>query len=386
MRRLFVLGVLLASTLGLAGTAQAYDVSAGDQTSLASDRTINGTYYVGGNVIDIAGKVKGDVFCAGQNVTINGPVEGDVICAAQTITINGNVSGNVRLAAQTVTLNGKVGRNASIFTQSLVTGKDSVISGELMAQSQSISLGGIIMGETYGSAERLTINGQVDGKVRFDSGAVIIGSAAQLKSGLEYTSSQKADIKSGAQITGSTQQNIPKASDNRRQDPANALLAGLLFDILTGLVIGALLLWLAPRFVAGAVSQTSRPGVTMLLGFAGLVLTPIAAFMIMFTVIGIPAGILGLVVWAVALYLSRIVTALALGTIFYRRLSKGTFRAYAAGALGIVVAGLVFAIPFIGGFASFLAVLFGLGVMVQALRNHIDREDDANHASTPAKV
>ena len=387
MRKLLVLGILLASTLGIVGSAQAYEISTGDQTSLSSDKSTNGSYYAAGNNVDVNGTVKGDVFCAGQNVTINGPVEGDVICAAQNITINGPVSGNVRLAAQTVNLNGTIGRNANVLSQTLVASKDSVITGELMAQVAAATLNGTINGETYGNAQQLTINGSVTGKVSYAAEAVSIGSAAKLGGGLEYTSSKKADIKSGAQITGDTKQNIATAPENKRQDTTESWLSGFLFNLLSALVVGVLLLWFAPRFIAGATVSARRPGFTMLMGFAALVLTPIAAVMLMFTIIGIPAGILGLTAWGVALYLSHIVAALAIGTLLYRQLNKGDrpFRPYAAGALGILVASLIFAIPFVGGFAAFLAVLFGLGVMVQALRDHIDREDSGSAPQVSAK-
>jgi cytoskeletal protein CcmA (bactofilin family) len=377
MRRLLILGILVITTLGLAGSAKAYDVSAGDQTSLSANSTTSGTYYAAGNTINIDGTVKGDVFCAGQNVTINGPVSGDVICAAQNITINGPVAGSVRLAAQTVSLNGNIGRNASVLSQTLVTSKDSAVSGELMAQAGSVTLNGTIGGETYGNAARLSINGQVDGNVRYAAQTVVLGSTAKIGGNLDYTSSQQVAVATGATITGTTKQTTPKVPDNQRQNAQTAQLAGFLFNLLSALVLGALLIWFAPRFIRGASAQASRPGLTMLLGFAALILVPIAAVMIMFTIIGIPAGILGLIIWGVALFLSRIVAALAFGTVLYRLQSKGKLapRPYAAGALGILAAYLIFALPFVGGFASFLAILYGLGVMVYALRDHIDREE-----------
>ena len=384
MRKLLVLGALLASTLGLAGSAHAYDVSTGNQAYLSSDKTTSGSYYVAGSSIDVNGAVKGDVFCAGQNVTINGPVDGDVICAAQNITINGNVGGSLRLAAQTVNLNGKVGRNASILAQTLVTSKDSNISGELMAQVATLTLNGVVSGESYGNAQQLTINGNVGGKVGYAAEAITIGSTAKLDSGLQYTSSQKADIKAGAQITGATKQTVPQAPVNKRTDTRTTFLAGLLFSILSAFVLGALLLWLAPRLVADASSGASHTGLTLLLGFATLVLTPIAAVIVMLTVVGIPAGILGLIAWGVALFLSRIIAALAFGTVLYRWLDKSDrrFRPYAAGALGILVAFLIFALPYVGGFASFLAALYGLGMIVRTLSDHIGSK--ATRAKAPA--
>src|SRR5665647_1160575 len=230
MRKLLVLGVLLTAALGLAGSAHAYDLTTGSQTYLSSDTTTNGSYYAAGNTVDINGSVKGDVFCAGQNVTINGPVAGDVICAAQNITINGDVGGNVRLAAQTVNLSGKIGRNATVLAQTLVTNKDSNIAGELMAQAATVTINGTVGGETYGDAQQLTVNGSVGSKVSYTAQTVAIGPAAKLNGGLEYTSSQKADIKSGAQVTGSTKQIVPKTPDTRRQYTQTAVLAGFLFN------------------------------------------------------------------------------------------------------------------------------------------------------------
>lgn len=364
--------------VSLSGTAQAYQVSSDNQSTLASDKTVSGTYYAAGSKVTVRGTITGDVICAGQDVEIDANVGGDVLCAAQTITIKGTVAGNVRLLAQTATLTGTVGKNVSILASIFTATKESLVGGDLMAQAGRASLAGSIGGETYGSGVYLELNGPVKGGVHYVTEEVKVGSGAVLGSGLAYTSTRNATIDPAARISGKTTRTSPP--EQRKVSALRSILSTALVEAMSALALAFLVVWLLPRLSARATSLLPRPGFTMLLGVAAIFLVPIVAGLVMVTVIGLPIGIIAIVLWGIALYVSRIVTALAVGKVVMGRLGRtpdAKPRPYLEALAGVVVTSIVFLIPYVGGFALFLSVLFGMGVLVQVVRDHIDREEAA---------
>ena len=377
VRKHIAFALIVGLFVSLSGTAHAYQVSSDNQSTLGADKTVNGTYYAAGSKVTVRGTITGDVICAGQDVEIDANVGGDVLCAAQTITIKGTVAGNVRLLAQTATLSGTVGKNVSILGSELTTTKESSVGGDVMAQVAKTILGGSIGGETYGSGQSLELNGPVKGGVHYVSDEVNVGSGAVLGSGLAYTSARDAVIDPSARISGKTTRTAPP-EPQPKQSNVSIILSSALIEVLSALALASLLVWLLPRLSARSTSLLRRPGGTMLLGLAAIFLVPIAAILVMVTVIGLPIGLISFVLWGIALYVSRIVTALAVGKVLLGRFGRATDarpRPYLEALIGVVVTTIAFLIPVVGGFALFLAVLFGMGVLVQVVRDHIDRED-----------
>jgi hypothetical protein len=137
-----------------------------------------------------------------------------------------------------------------------------------------------------------------------------------------------------------------------------------------GLVLlAALLLAVQPAALA-RVSQTlqARPGMSLLLGFALLVCMPVAALLFIVTLIGIPVGLLTIALYLALLPLGYVTAAVGLGDLVLQRL-----RAAAAAQLGwrigaaaaaLLLLTLLGAIPWLGGWIGFAALLAGLGALL----------------------
>ena len=96
---------------------------------------------------------------------------------------------------------------------------------------------------------------------------------------------------------------------------------------------------------------------------------PIGAIIAMLVVIGIPLGFLTLLLFLIALYLARLVTAQAVGGLILRRFSNGDEpSAYAALAVGLPVYFVLVAIPYLGFLLWLGAIFAGLGAIFMALR------------------
>ncbi|HSI98878.1 MAG TPA: hypothetical protein VLA59_00665 [Patescibacteria group bacterium] len=147
---------------------------------------------------------------------------------------------------------------------------------------------------------------------------------------------------------------------------AAALVLWLGFGLAT-LLVGLLVAGLAARQVRSATALISREtGLTILVGLLAIVVPPVAAVLLMVTVIGIPAGIgLLVVLWPAVAFIGYIVAAIWLGEwLLGRRSPEATpaERPYAAATLGLVVGFVIGLVPLVTAILSIL----GLGAVVLA--------------------
>ena len=137
-------------------------------------------------------------------------------------------------------------------------------------------------------------------------------------------------------------------------------------------VLAALLAAALPGPSARMASELrDRPWLTPLLGLVALSTIPVAAVLLMITVIGIPIALLGLVGYAALLLLGYVWLAVAVGGLLLDRIKPevAAQAAYRAGAAVLAMLGLAVLArtPFIGGLVVFTAILVGVGMIVGAL-------------------
>jgi hypothetical protein len=111
------------------------------------------------------------------------------------------------------------------------------------------------------------------------------------------------------------------------------------------------------------------------IGFLTLVATPVAAVIVMFTVFGLPIGLLGLLCWLVGLYLAVLVVAAFAGQLLLKKPFDRLGSFAPALLIGLLLWVIVTSVPFLGGFVHFFAVLLGLGVIVNQVRTQFLSRD-----------
>ncbi|MFZ3073593.1 MAG: polymer-forming cytoskeletal protein [Minisyncoccales bacterium] len=362
----FFFAVFLILNFAFPKDALAFTARTGSQVIVPESEVVNGTLLASGQTIMIDGDIKGDIICAGQNVDINGAVDGDIICAGQNITITGAVSGSVRCVGQIVKIDGAVGRNVTVAAQTITA--DSTIAGEMLFAGRKADIGGRIGGNIAGAGNEIFINGNIAGNADFHDKNLILRKDSRIGGELNYTSDNEL-ANQGGQVSGSVNRTVPAVKDGavfpKARKTAWQNVADKAMDIIINMAVALALVFLFKNLtskIAGAILE--KPGRSFGWGLIIMVAVPIAAIALAITIIGIPVAILAVLLFIAALFLSRILAALAVG----RKITKDYWKSkqdspVAQALVGVAVLWVLFAIPVVGGVFSFAAIIWGLGGM-----------------------
>jgi cytoskeletal protein CcmA (bactofilin family) len=359
--------------------ASAYAIKTGDSVYVPKGETIEGNLYAAGASVTVEGQVTGDVICAGQSINISGQVAGDVICAGQTINLSGTVGGNLRTVGNSINLSGKIGRNVMAFGASILSAASSSIGWDMLAVGAFGQIAGNIGRDLYGTLGQATLSGQIGKNVNLhfgqqnkkaDQTALTVAGTAVINGDLKYTSDKNAVVENGAVIKGQTTHNLPAVVVKKSNFANLGWWWGNLIAVFSALVIGLVLInfW-REQIIKITDLMLARVNSAFGWGILVLLLTPIIALILLATIIGIPLSLILMALWLIALYLSKIFVGILVG----RSLLSNFFSQHKESLIlsmvaGIVVVYLIFALPFIGRLMSLLAMLWGLGGIMLAVK------------------
>ncbi|AOT69991.1 polymer-forming cytoskeletal protein [Geosporobacter ferrireducens] len=331
---------------------------------IGQEESIQGDYFGAGDTIINSGKVNGDIYAAGSEFENGGEVTGDIILAAMNSKIGGKINGNLRLASNRTELTGEIGKNITALTESLLLAEEGAVDGNINVFASRVILNGIVGGDVRAASRRLEINGEIKGDVTASAEELYFGPNGKIQGNLTYTSEQEISIPEGA-VTGHVEYRLPEPRRNRSQSMEN-LQKGWKYlhlirkgvGMLAYLLIGFLSVYLFDKFMKNsAITMEEKPWHSVGIGLTALIVIPIAAVLMMFTVIGIPLGILSLILYGILLYLARLPVGLWIG----RKILKNEEKSLLPMLLGLVILLLISYIPYIGRFISFAVLLFGIG-------------------------
>jgi cytoskeletal protein CcmA (bactofilin family) len=374
IRTLIIALLISIFILVMAVPVMAFEERSGTNVTIGSGEVVNGDLYLTATNITIDGTVNGDVFGLGQTVNINGTINGGITLAAQTITVNGKVFAGARIAGQTITIGGSIGRDLIAAASDLNINANAVVNGDLILVCSAFNMSGHIAGNIRGSADSFTISGKIDKNVDVTVNTLQINSTANIGGNLSYTSKNKAAVQSGAIINGTTNQIIPS-----QEGIENFVFAGIvgsiafkIFSYLAIFIIGIVLIFtILRRLKLLALTIQRQPGPCLGWGALIFFITPLAAFIVMLTVIGIPLGLLSMAVWGILVYLSQIPVALIIGWLILSRNRDIRSHALLVGALalGLFILYLLTCIPIVGWIIWLFIFFFGLGSLVSVFRS-----------------
>jgi len=371
--------ILLVSLLILifASPVMAFDLREGETVTIASGEVVNDDLYIAGGDIIIDGTVNGDVFAVGRSITINGRVDGGVSFVGQTAVINGEITKGLRFGGQSIIVSGRIGRDLIVGSAQLSVSSTGRIDGGLVFGTGTAKVDGSIGSSILGAGGEVTLSNYVGGDIILSVDKLTITSNADIQGNIKYTSPNEAKIQSGARISGDISHLIPERPDEK-EVAKKGILAGIagaivwkILSYVMILIIGIILILIAKKKIT--LMQTAiqkSPWQTLGWGALILIATPIAAIIVMITVIGLPLGIISLVIWGIALYLSQIPVALLLGRliIWQNRELDSTGMMIGGLALGLLVLFILQLIPIIGWIFGLLVMVFGLGTLITSVR------------------
>jgi cytoskeletal protein CcmA (bactofilin family) len=250
----------------------------------------------------------------GANVEIDEPVAGNVRAAGARIVVKAPISGNFRAAAGQVVIDSSVGGNVTVAAGALELGP----------------------------------NARINGSLRFTGGSLEQDAGARVAGAIEEVSERH-----------------PRWASFGHSGPGRWIwTAGLM---LLAAVIAAALPGASDRM---AQELRARPWMPPVLGFIALTCIPVAALLVMITIIGIPIGILALLGYAMLLLVGYVCAAVVIGGMLL-----GRFKAESASLVGWRVGAAVAAmlaiallarVPFIGGVVVLCALVIGVGLIFAA--------------------
>lgn len=324
--------------------------------------------YVAGGTVEVGAEIGGDLVGAGGTINVRQLVRGDVVVVGGSVNVSGRVEDDIRAAGGTITIGGPVGGDIVAAGGTITLAPEARVNGRVWLSGGRVAVAGRVGRELKVAAGSVAIDGEVDGDVRIAAGTIEIMPTARITGDLVYTSGRPARIDPAAQILGT----VTRTPADLAERPGRigrvvgavargALLGGL---ILGGVVL--LLLW--PGFTVTAARTIGRhPWKSLGLGLLLVVGTPIAAMVLMITLIGIPVGLALLALYAVALLVGYLTAAVFVGDLGVRRLGRGpelsTGRRVLSLVLGLILLALVGLVPILGAVIATLASMAGLGAL-----------------------
>jgi cytoskeletal protein CcmA (bactofilin family) len=337
--------------------------------------------FRGGDVVTMSEPVRDDLYVAGGTVTVRGPVDGDLVAAGVTVVLESPATGGVLAAGGTLWIRGKVGRGvrAAAGTVSVETsvGTDAVLAGRLVTLERGarvgrdlVAAGGTVrvLGEV-GRRARLVggtvfIGGSVAENVEVDADRVVLLPEAHVRGRLRYRSAQPAEVRPGARVEGGVVREPaarpPRDLPRRGGFPWVRWTVEALWLLTLGFAAQAVL----PDAAARVSEETVRTGRSLLVGLVLLATVPVAAVLLVVTVVGVPLGLLALGLYAATLYLGQVFTGRRLGEGLLRRvLRASSVSPYAATAVGVLLLVALFALPWVGWVVRLTTALVGFGAI-----------------------
>lgn len=323
----------------------------GDTLAVPAGETVDGDLYLLARTIAVDGTVTGDLTVLGGQIQLNGTVNGDVLVAGGSVSIGGTVDGDVRAAGGQVTAGGSIGEDLAATGGQLTLSAGGVVAEDMLVSGGQVTMAGSVAGRLEGSAGTYSRTGSVGGT-----------------------------------------ENVAIAP---REDPAERTQSAILDAVRQFVVIvllGALLLWLAPHAL-GAAERTLRErplvsfggGLAAIVGYVVSVVVLVLLMVLLAILFGVLqigallaieliAGILALgvisflFVLAIA-YLADVVVGFGLGRLVGFGSASSRWRQLVALAAGAALVVILTSLPILGGLLKLVVVLLGLGaIAVAALR------------------
>jgi hypothetical protein len=342
--------------------AAAADLRQGRDVTVGAGQTVSDDIYAAGGTISIAANVNGSVIAAGGTITVSGTVSRDVIVAGGTVNVTGRVGGTIRAAGGTLTLNGPVEQDVVITGGMVDLGSSATIGRDLIIAGGTATVSAPVARRVYMGSGDLTLRNRVGGDVRGRVDHLRLD-GAQIGGNLDYTSNNQVQLVNGAHVAGTMTRHTPADRDS---GVGNGFL-GWLRALVGIFALGFLFILLLPRFSTRSIDiLRSEPWLSLGIGAAILVVTPIVAlivFIIGLLIGGWWLGLLLIPLWILALAVGYVVSGFLLGRLIFAQLGWGRYHDAVALLGGLIVLAVIGFVPLLGGLVGLAALVFGTGAL-----------------------
>lgn len=331
-------------------------VGLGSRSALAQENrlimapTIKLPVLVAGEEKVITDDIDGDLIGAGGQMRIMSAITGDAYIGGGQVDFDGSVDQDLVIAGGKVTISGRVGKNL------IVVGGQVKIEDTAMVGGYVLAAGGEVL-----------INGQIEGPAKIATRKLMLGEIAYVGGKLE-ADVEEATVAETAQIIGDKNINVhkvetPKSTDRTKEAMRGVATIGKIVFFLGKLVTLLVLVAFAGKLMTPAGVILTRFWTTLGWGMVVVIVSPVAMMLLMMSVVGAPLSLISFVVYMVAMYLSSLVVAMAIGNIFSKKGWLPTKNNYLLSIVGLIVISVVTSIPVIGWLINVLVCFLGIGII-----------------------
>ena len=375
MARVRVVGLILSGALaGAPAPAGAQGAEAAAAVTVPSGEVREGDLYAAGETVRIDGQLAGDLLALGQRVLVDGRVDGDLFAAGRTIDLRGPVGDAARVAGDQLTVDTTIDGDLVAAGNRLQLLDGAVVRGRLMATGSIVEVEGTVEENLLVAAGEIIVRGTVRGDARVVADRLELAPGARIDGDLDYRTRTPLSAEEAARVGGAVRHREPVRDEDSDRGWVGRVFRSWFWGWQFGsaLLVGLLLVALVPRVVQQLVSSIQAESTLgALLGFGAFLIVPIAAVVVMLTVVGVPIGLIVMLLFGVALYLAKLPIAACAGEWLLARAGWPDASPYAAMAAGVLALYLLFAVPWLGGLGWLAATWLGFGAMVLTGRRYL---------------
>lgn len=371
MQRAALVSLLVSLFLPTSALAAAGPASFVAARSLLATSSSPGNAYAAGFSVVLTAPVKGDFSALGGSIITAAPIGGDELLIAGTISSRTQIAGDFRAMGGSIAVQNPVGGDLVALGFS-VHDTGQVGGSVFIAAADAAVLGGAA-GPVTIYANNIALSGDFAGNVTVvSSGHLTLAENTVIHGKLSYEAPEPATIPASATIEGGvTYRNasyLPNVSTSRALAFVSVGVF-LLVRILGALILAGLLAGLFPKLSEAITDRafTQRPRstlLTMLLGFAALVATPILFVMLALTFVGIGLALLLLFAYALMALLALMYAGILLGSAFARHFRGRVSVRWHDGVLGMLVLSIIARAPIVGPLTVLLLMTFSAGALL----------------------
>lgn len=331
------------------------------QVVVQKEAALADNLYVFGGSVDVSGTVEGDVITAGGNVSVDGTVSQDVAALGGTVTILGSIGGDVRTAGGNVSVSGSVGGDLLAAGGFVKVLSGSTISKDLVAAGGTVVMDGAVTGNMTVYGKDVAIDGPINGNVTLkDTRTVTLGPNAHITGNLTYSADQALTIAPGVVGGEVTRVPLPVNTPTEHLGAILGFLALIKFITLLITSVLAVLIFKKLSTRVGSVAQENF-WKQALVGFVVLVVTPVAVFLLLASVVGIMIGFLLLIGYILMLMAACIYSTVVAGALLSKWIQKRLIVDWKWTIAGLVALTVIAFIPFVGPLIVFIIAMASLG-------------------------
>ena len=363
---IILFNILFVSLLAFNCRGTEFRGSGDERVLLASGDIHNGWYFAGSGEVDLDGTVNGDAFIAGGVVNMRGTVNGLLVVAGGQVNVMGTVTDRIISAGGTVRLSGKTVKSVFAGGGSVIIERGATVGEYLMAGGSAVQVRGVVERDAKIGATTLKLTGEIKGDLdagvesfETEEGSTVGGNltVAAKDSGniriVPGTVLGQVHLKAGREVPAPRFLGLTKGRLAMRIIFFLSLCA-------TALVIS----FLFPRQLASVGTIINgRPGESVLVGLAALVLVPFITLVLFLTVVGIPLGIFLFLYLCWLAFLSQMGLGIFLGYRVFGFDGRRGWGLFGPVALGILALFVCTFIPFVNVVVILAGLIVGVGAL-----------------------